>query len=116
MDGRAKQCSGRAQRSLVAALDELEAIAPGIFGVKAATLGECLIFNDPVVVPHEGCPQPVQISDGEGRMRFARRPELLVHADVQLLAAALKPATTPRSKRRGLFELGHAKNPAVEVA
>jgi len=114
MSGRAEQCSGRVRLRLVAPLNEFETVAPGVFGIEAVRVGQIFIPKDGIVVSQQLLAQSIEVLDCKGRVRFLGWTKLCFHADMQLLPAALKPATASAAQCVGLLDLGHSKNPAIE--
>jgi hypothetical protein len=54
--------------------------------------------------------------DQEGGMRLARRPELVLDAEMQADVAACEPAAAAAHEARRLWHLRKAQHPAIEVA
>jgi hypothetical protein len=98
--------------------EELEPVSPRIVGEEPTDARQRLI------PPHRyaGCRQPsgnrLQIIDVEAQrgMRFVRRHERLLHADVKLSLADAKPDAAAISQQAGLVEFGQADQSAVEPA
>jgi hypothetical protein len=97
-------------------LDELEAIAPGVFSEKAADA------RDAVILLHADSPgeqllaQFVEVRDDESWVSFFCGAEVPFYAKVKLLRSALKPATTASAKRLRFFNFLKAENGAEKFA
>jgi hypothetical protein len=97
-------------------LYEFEAIAPGVFGVEAASAGDGVVVGDLDAASEESLAELIEIGSHESGMSFFGGVEVLFDADVKLLGAALKPASAARAKRLWFFDLLEAKERAIEFA
>jgi hypothetical protein len=95
--------------SLRLRFQEFEAVAPRIFGEKAASVGEGGVIDDFDPVSEQCLSQFVEIAGSEGGVSFLCRPKVFFYADVELLAAALEPTTAARTERLGLFQFWQAE-------
>jgi hypothetical protein len=97
-------------------LEELEPVPARVLAVEAAHAGE------PVIEVHgvPGIPQPpcpgVEPGHEQAGMRFARGPEALLHAEVELYAVAAEPAAAARGQRGRFRDLVQPEHVAIELA
>jgi len=97
-------------------LKELQAVAPGIFGVKAWCTRDGLVVDNSNTVSGKGFAQIIEIVNRESGVSLLRRKELAFDPDMKLLRAALEPTAAPRAQRGWLFKFVEAKDGPIELA
>jgi hypothetical protein len=108
----------RAEQLHPGLLDELEAVAPRVVDVEALHVRDRVVPAHLAAGPDEpfGQGRERAARDREGRVRLARRREVLGHADVQRLSGAERePHAAAVAQRRGLRQLGQVEHAAVEA-
>jgi hypothetical protein len=78
---------------LLLALDKFETIAPRIVYVEPLRIHNILIFDDRNAPRLQGCSQVMKVGYHKCGMRFFGSVKIFFDADVQLIPAALEPAT-----------------------
>src|ERR1700691_3100858 len=89
--GGVQPTSGENLKRLLQALDEFEAVAPGIFGVETAGVRQRIIVDGSNAASVQCLAQLVEVGDGERGMRFLGRAKFAFNADMKLLASAPEP-------------------------
>jgi hypothetical protein len=87
-----------------------------VAGVEAPHAGEVPVELSGVA----GCREPrrpgVDAGDEDGRMRFARRAEVILYTEMKLDAVPAEPAAAARREHRRLLDLVEPEHPRVEAA
>jgi len=102
--------------SLRGRFHKLEAVAPGIFGVKTTDAWDGVIVGDFEAASEESLPQFVEVAGGKSGMRLLGGAKILLDPDMELLGTALEPAAASRSKWLRLFNFAQAQERAVEIS
>jgi hypothetical protein len=97
-------------------LDKLKAIAKGVMDVEAVEADDGVISDDFDVVLLEARAQGGHVHDADRGMRFDGRAEVLLHANMQLVHAALQPNATATLQSWRLGQFGHAKHVNVKLS
>jgi len=108
---------GNVISALSASSQQLQPVAPRISGVEAADAGKRVVPLDVLAGGLEPRRELLELfrRDAKRRMRFPRRRERLLDADMELAAAAERePDAAARAQRRGLLQLLQAEQAAEE--
>src|SRR3954470_5419898 len=90
-------------------LHELKTIAEWIVDVDTIQSGDGVVVGHFDVVSLEPGSERRHVEDANSRMRFGGGREIHLHADMQLMHAALQPDPSARLQRRWFSQLGHGE-------
>ena len=76
--------------------DKLQTVSPRIFRIEPALAGQIIVIRHSNAAVCQGFAQLIQIEYRKRRVSLLGWPEITFHPDVQVVRAALEPATAPR--------------------
>ena len=75
-----------------------------------------IILDDFYTEGRQRLTQFIQMENRKSRMRLPGRPEIFLHADMQLLRSALEPAASSRVQDRWLLNFLQTQDRPIEIS
>jgi hypothetical protein len=95
---------------------KFQPVSPWIFRVKPPGVRKIVILDDGHTPRRQRLAPFVKMKHREGRMRFLGGLKIVFHSDVQLLRAALEPATSASAQDRRFLDLFHSEERAIKFS
>ena len=105
---------GTRRARLIPDFDKFQPVSPGIFRIESALAGQIVVIQRGHSAAGQGFTQLIQIDHSKRGVSLPCGPEIPFNADMQLVRAALEPATAARAQHGGLLDFPQAKNYTVK--